>query len=155
VLHPRLDYLAASPDSLVGAEGLAEFKVPTFKVHCSYLESGEIPADYQLQMQVQMLCCERPWNDFISYCPPDVAPELPDEFRMFKKRLEADQTMFDAIEEAATVTMQHVAERMETLRRMYPAKGAAKSKFVAELEMSTDMADTLAAYDEYVMGETA
>jgi hypothetical protein len=155
VLHPRFNYLGSSPDGLVNPDGGLEIKVPLFTTHCSYLESGEIPEEYMLQMYTNMLCCERSWWDFVSYCPPDVAPELPDEFRMFKKRLEADQTMFDAIEEAATVTMQHVAERMETLRRMYPAKGAAKSKFVAELEMSTDMADTLAAYDEYVMGETA
>jgi hypothetical protein len=151
VLHPRFDYLGSSPDGLVGVDGGLEIKVPLFHTHCSYLESDSIPEEYMLQMYTNMLCCERTWWDFISYCPPDVSPELPEEFRMFRRRLEADQTMFDAIEEAATITIQHVTERMEKLRFMYPAKGAAKSKFVAELEMSNDMADTLAAYDEYVM----
>jgi putative phage-type endonuclease len=144
VLHPRFDYLGASPDGLVGKDGLVEIKVPLFSTHVGYLEAGEIPEEYQIQMQVQMLCCERKWNDFVSYCPPDIAPELPDEFRMFKKRLEADQTMFDAIEEAATVTMQHVAERMTKLRAMYPVKGAPKSKFRAELEtavLAQDLSD--------------
>jgi hypothetical protein len=138
VLHPRLDFLGASPDGLVGRDGGLEIKVPLFSTHCSYLESDSIPEEYMLQMYTNMLCCGRQWWDFVSYCPPDVAPELPDEFRMFKKRLEADQTMFDAIEEAATVTMQHVAERMEKLRRMYPSKGAPKSKLTAELEMSKE-----------------
>ena len=120
VLHPRYDFLAASPDSLVGADGLAEFKVPTFKVHCSYLEADEIPEEYQLQMQCQLLCCERDWADFVSYCPPDIAPELPDEFRMFRKRLYADPAKFLEIEEAATVTMEHVVQKVKELRERYP-----------------------------------
>lgn len=151
VLHPRLNYLGSSPDGLVNPDGGIEIKVPLFKTHCSYLESGEIPQEYKLQMYTNMLCCERQWWDFVSYCPPDIAPELPDEFRMFKKRLEADQTMFDAIEEAATVTMQHVAESMETLRRMYPAKSAPKSKLNAELEASMEALEVLDADWEAVI----
>lgn len=143
VLHPRFDYLGASPDGLVGRDGGLEIKVPLFSTHCSYLESCTIPEEYMLQMYTNMLCCERKWWDFCSYCPPDIAPEMPDEFRMFRQRLEADQSVFDAIEEAATATMQHVAERMETLRRMYPSKGAPKSKFVRELEESVLAAEAL------------
>jgi len=151
VLHPRLDFLGASPDGLVEVDGGLEIKVPLFHTHCSYLESDTIPEEYMLQMYTSMLCCERKWWDFVSYCPPDIAPELPDEFRMFKKRLEADQTMFDAIEESATVTMQHVAERMETLRRMYPAKSAPKSKLNAELEASMEALEVLDADWEAVI----
>ena len=151
VLHPTLNFLGASPDGLVGVDGGLEIKVPLFHTHCSYLESGEIPEEYMLQMYTNMLCCERSYWDFVSYCPPDIAPELPDEFRMFKKRLEADQTMFDAIEEAATVTMQHVAERMEKLRRMYPAKSAPKSKLNAELEASMEALEVLDADWEAVI----
>lgn len=152
VLHPRLDYLAASPDRLVGADGLVEIKVPTFGMHCSYLESGEIPEDYQLQMQCQMLCCERPWNDFISYCPPDVSEELPNEFRMFRKRLEFDPSQAAEIEEAATATIEHVIERVNKLRAMYPSKGAPKSKFRAELETAV-LAQEAAGDPEDFTGE--
>jgi len=159
VLHPRFEYLGSSPDGLCGKDGGLEIKVPLFHNHASYLESDAIPEEYMLQMYTNMLCCERSWWDFVSYCPPDIAPELPDEFRMFRKRLEADQTVFDAIEEAATVTMQHVAERMETLRRMYPSKGQPKSKFNVDLERSVHALeaseDILRDFDEYVMGETA
>jgi len=143
VLHPRFDFLGASPDGLVGKDGGLEIKVPLFSTHTSYLEADAIPEEYMLQMYTNMLCCDRKWWDFVSYCPPDIAPELPDEFRMFRKRLEADKNVFDAIEEAATVTMQHVAERMEKLRRMYPAKGAPKSKLNAELEASMQALDVL------------
>lgn len=136
VLHPRFDFLGASPDGLVGADGGLEIKVPLFSTHTAYLESGEVPEEYQWQMYTNMLCCGRQWWDFVSYCPPDIAPQLPEEFRMFRKRLAADLAKFAEIEEAATVTMEHVAERMAQLRAMYPSKGAPKSKFVAELKRS-------------------
>lgn len=140
ILHPTMDYLGASPDGYVIENGICiplELKVPLPKTHEQYLEDDVVPAEYVPQLMTQMLCMDRaPYGYFASYCPPDIFPEMPDEFRMFRKRLEADQTMFDAIEEAATVTMQHVAERMNKLRAMYPAKGQPKSKLNAELEAS-------------------
>lgn len=148
VLHPRFDFLGASPDGLVGMDGGLEIKVPLFHNHVAYLEADQIPDEYQAQMYTNMLCCERSWWDFCSYCPPDIAPELPDEFRMFRKRLMADEAMFDAIEEAATATMQHVAERMANLRAMYPQKGAPKSKLNAELERSL-IAQEMSEKDAY------
>jgi hypothetical protein len=160
VLHPTFDYIACSPDGLVGTDGGIEIKIFVLDNFLELLDVDTIPAKYLPQMYTNMLCCGRDWWEFVAYCPgddsqTDLARALPDEFRLYRKRLLADTAKFAEIEEAATVTMQHVAERMETLRRMYPSKGEPKSKFVAELEMSTDMADTLAAYDEYVMGETA
>jgi len=136
VLHPRFDYLGSSPDGLCGKDGGLEIKVPLFHNHVMYLENDEIPEEYQAQMYTNMLCCERQWWDFVSYCPPDIAPELPEEFRMFRKRLFADPAKFAEIEEAATATIEHVAEKMVKLRAMYPEKGAPKSKFNAELELT-------------------
>lgn len=138
VLHPRFDFLGASPDGLVGEDGGIEIKVPLFHNHVAYLEADAIPEEYQWQMYTNMLCCEREWWDFASYCPPDIAPELPDEFRMFRKRLLADPAKFAEIEEAATATMEHVVERVKKLREMYPAKGSPRSKLAAELKMSAD-----------------
>lgn len=109
VLHPRFDYLGSSPDGLVGDDGGVEIKVPLFHNHCAYLEADVVPEQYVPQMQTNMLCCSRLWWDFVSYCPPDIAPELPDEFRMFRKRLVADASMFAEIEEAATKTLAEVA----------------------------------------------
>ncbi len=53
-----------------------------------------------------------------------------------------------AIENAATVTMEHVAERMEKLRAMYPPKDAPKSKFRQQLESSV-LADELSESEAY------
>jgi hypothetical protein len=120
VLHPTLDYLGCSPDGILGLDGGLEIKVPQFATHCAYLESGEVPEIYKPQMYTNMLCCERKWWDFCSYCPPDIAPEMPDEFRVFRKRLEADAAIFAEIEEVATKTMEEAAALALRLREMYP-----------------------------------
>jgi len=140
ILHPKLDYIGASPDGYVIENGIyipLELKVPKVKTHEKYLEEQIVPEEYVPQLDTETMCMDfAPYGYFASYCPPDVCESMPDEFRLFVKRHESSQERWDAIEEAATVTMQHVAERMETLRRMYPAKGAPKSKTLVQLEQS-------------------
>jgi len=150
VLHPTIDYLACSPDGLVGKDGGLEIKILILDNFLELLSADAIPEKFKPQMYTNMLCCQREWWDFCAYLPgdegqPDMAQAMPDEFRLFRKRLFADPAKFAEIEEAAHVTMEHVAERMTKLREMYPAKGAPKSKFRAELELSVlakEAADT-------------
>jgi len=67
--HPTIKLAGASPDALVGNDGLAEFKCPKTETHIAYLHAGVIPEDYRDQMMWQIACCEREWNDFASYDP--------------------------------------------------------------------------------------
>lgn len=87
VRHPTLPFVAASPDGLVGDTGGVEIKVPLLATHQQTLIDDAIPEKYVLQMQANMMCCEREWWDFVSYAPPDLYPELPEEFRLYVKRL--------------------------------------------------------------------
>lgn len=57
--HPEHDFLAASPDGLVGADGLVECKCP---FRARYTTPS---AEYVAQMQLQMLCTGRAWCDFV------------------------------------------------------------------------------------------
>lgn len=59
-VHPTQDWLGASPDGLVGAEGLVEIKVPGEI-------PTEVPAHYEIQMRVQLACTERSWCDFFAW----------------------------------------------------------------------------------------
>ena len=140
ILHPNLPFLGSSPDGYVIENGIwipVELKVPKPKTHEKYLEDDVVPEEYVGQLDTEMLCMDRaPYGYFASYCPPDIFPTMPDEFRLFVKRQEANPERWVAIEEAAHETMLHVAERMEKLRRMYPAKGSPKSKLATELAMS-------------------
>ena len=67
VKHPRILMTGASPDGLVGADGLIEIKCPKTATHLDTLEKQEVPAKYLTQMYWQMACTGRQWCDFVSY----------------------------------------------------------------------------------------
>ena len=60
---------AASPDGIVGKDGLVEIKCPLIATQVSYLLNNELPSEYFLQTQGQLLVTERKWVDFLSYYP--------------------------------------------------------------------------------------
>lgn len=57
--HRSLDWLGASPDGLVGCDGMIEVKCP---MRARYTTA---PAHYAAQMQLQMLVADRAWCDFV------------------------------------------------------------------------------------------
>lgn len=69
VKHPTVRWLGASPDGLVGDDGLIEIKCPTTLTHLKRVASGAVPEEYKPQMLVQLLCTGRKWVDFVDYDP--------------------------------------------------------------------------------------
>jgi len=65
--HPKIKGLAASPDGLVGDDGLLEIKCPNTATHLEFLKTSKIQSKYILQMHTQMICTGRNWCDFVSY----------------------------------------------------------------------------------------
>ena len=65
--HQTISGFAASPDGLVGDDGLIEIKCPNTATHLDFLESGIPDGKYQWQMLCQMACAKRNWCDFVSY----------------------------------------------------------------------------------------
>ncbi len=61
------DGYGASPDGLVGKEGLLEIKCPLISTHVSYLLENKLPSEYFIQTQGQLLFTGKKWVDFISY----------------------------------------------------------------------------------------
>jgi putative phage-type endonuclease len=68
-VHDRIQYFMASPDSLCGDEGLAEFKCPTTENHLQFFLDGQIPEEYIWQILGQMACSGRQWVDYVSFDP--------------------------------------------------------------------------------------
>lgn len=66
VLHESERY-GASPDRLVGSEGLLELKCPLPSSHVSYLLENNLYQDYMQQVQGQLLVTGRKWCDLMSY----------------------------------------------------------------------------------------
>lgn len=67
----RDDLLAgASPDGLIGEDGILELKCPSPKIHVSYMRKQTIEGDYFSQLQGLLYISGRKWVDICSYCPP-------------------------------------------------------------------------------------
>jgi putative phage-type endonuclease len=94
VPHPRIRDSGASPDGLVGAEGMLEIKCPNTATHIDTLLTQTVPSKYITQMQWQMACCERQWCEFVSF-----DPRLPQDLQLFVKRVEFNQTYVAMLEE--------------------------------------------------------
>lgn len=60
---------AASPDGLVGRDGLIELKCPLVHTHVGYLLDNCLPTEYFTQTQGQLYVTGRKWVDFMSYFP--------------------------------------------------------------------------------------
>lgn len=84
VYHPTIRSAGASPDGLVGDDGMIEIKCPKLDTHLDYLVKEEIPDKYLPQMLWQLACEDtRSWIDFVSY-----HPDIPEPNNLFIKRLE-------------------------------------------------------------------
>lgn len=67
IAHPSGIAFGASPDGLVGADGLVEIKCPNTATHVEFLRTGTPKGEYLWQMAAQMECAGRGWCDFVSF----------------------------------------------------------------------------------------
>lgn len=65
--HPAIEGFGASPDGLVGDNGLIEIKCPNTAQHVDFIRRKEPDGKYQWQMLAQMACTGRQWCDFVSF----------------------------------------------------------------------------------------
>lgn len=61
--------VGASPDALVGDDGVLEIKSPMLSTHIGYVLAGGLPDAYRLQVLGELYCTGRAWCDFVSYYP--------------------------------------------------------------------------------------
>lgn len=111
ILHPTLKMTGASPDGLIGNEGLIEIKCPNTATHIDYLLAGVVPAQYKNQMLWQMECTGRNWCDFVSY-----DPRMPENMQMFCIRFERDDEELDKIRDDVIKFLIEVNEVIEKLQ---------------------------------------
>lgn len=68
-LHAHIDWFGATPDGLIGDEGLLEIKCPATSTHIRYMSGGTPPPEYVPQMLAQLAVTGRKWVDFVSFDP--------------------------------------------------------------------------------------
>lgn len=110
VRHPSIDYAGASPDGMIGQDGLIEVKCPESHTHIATIEKGKIDRRYMLQMQFQMACTERQWCDFVSF-----DDRMPGALTTKIIRVEKDQKMIDLIESEVISFLDEANKRVAKL----------------------------------------
>lgn len=110
VLHPDIELAGASPDGLVGADGLLEIKCPNTATHIETLLSEKIERKHLLQMQWQMACTERDWCDFVSY-----DPRMPDKLKFHCTRVDRDEGLVNEIVDEVTSFLNEVGALVSQL----------------------------------------
>lgn len=99
--HPHIPQCGASPDALVGDDGLVEIKCPNTTTHIATLIEKRMPEKHAAQILWQLACTGRQWCDFISY-----DPRVPN-YEMFVARIERND---DAIAEMEKMVIEFQAE---------------------------------------------
>ena len=91
----------ASPDGLVGDDGLIEIKCPLATTHAKYLLDNKMPTDYWQQVQGLLWVSGRKWCDFVSFHPNFKEKQL------FIIRVERDEAYIAELSRLAqkTITM--------------------------------------------------
>lgn len=117
--HPSIHWAGASPDGLIGDDGLIEIKCPNTSTHIATLRGGAVPDKYVKQMQFQMACTGRQWCDFASY-----DPRLPLPMRLHVSRIERDEALIAEIEAAVSEFLAEVEETVAALSTAYLKEAA-------------------------------
>jgi putative phage-type endonuclease len=112
--HPTIPNAGASPDGLVGSDGLVEIKCPNTATHLATLLGAGVDGKYIKQMQWQMACTGRQWCDFVSF-----DPRLPVPLQFWRTRVMRDDAMIAEMESEVSAFLAGVDEKVGKLKSLY------------------------------------
>lgn len=111
--HPQIEFFGATPDRLVGDDGLLEAKCPTSQTFLRWTLAGVIPSEHKLQMLAQMACTGRKWCDFVAF-----DSRMPPARQLFVRRFVPEEGEVEAVEEAAREFLEEVDALFEKVTSM-------------------------------------
>jgi putative phage-type endonuclease len=100
--HPEL-MAGASPDGLIGDDGILEIKCPNTATHIETLRKRNVPSTYYWQVQGQLWITGRKWCDFVSF-----DPRLPENAQFFTVRVERNEQDIKGLESEVTEFLKEV-----------------------------------------------
>jgi putative phage-type endonuclease len=106
--HPSIEWFGASPDGLVGDDGLVEIKCPNSTTHVDYILEGKVPTKYKRQMMAQLACTGRKWCDFVSF-----DNRLPEHLQLFVVRFEPKPEEIAKLEEGVIKFLNDVQKEFD------------------------------------------
>ena len=113
VEHPEIANAGASPDGLVGKDGLVEIKCPNTATHIDTILSQTVPKKYLDQMMWQMICTGREWCDFVSY-----DPRMPEHLQLFIKRIPFDAEYANTLNTEVSKFLEEVDSTIDKLNNL-------------------------------------
>jgi len=117
--HPTIPMCGASPDGLVGSDGLVEIKCCNTATHLETLLTHKIDPAYVDQMQMQMSVTGRRWVDFVSY-----DERLPEPMRLYVQRVPRDDKAIAKLELEVTQFLIDLDATVDLLRKRYMQEAA-------------------------------
>lgn len=110
-LHGEIPYFGASPDGLVGEDGLVELKCPTTATYIGWATDGVVPEQHKPQMLAQLAVTGRRWCDFLAFDPRIKGRQ----HQHFLRRFEPKEEEIVAVEEAAKTFLAEVEALFEAI----------------------------------------
>lgn len=111
--HPSIPMSGASPDGLVGNDGLIEIKCPNTATHIENLLSKSVDKKYITQMQWQMACTGRKWCDFVSF-----DPRMGEGLQMVVIRVDRDEDYIQMLETEIKKFLSEVESKIKQLEEI-------------------------------------
>jgi predicted phage-related endonuclease len=108
--HPTIDMAGASPDALVGDDGVVEVKCPESKGMLETLLTKKVPAKYFAQMQFQLSCTGRQWADYVVF-----DPRMPPKAQLFVTRIQRDNAFITEMEAEIVKFLAEVDSQVQQL----------------------------------------
>lgn len=108
--HSSIAMSGASPDGLIGDDGLLEVKCPTRPTHMNTILTQQVPDEYLPQITWQLACTGRKWCDFVSY-----DPRFKEHLQMVVIRVNADDVDITGAENEVTDCNNTLNEIIEKL----------------------------------------
>ena len=105
------EYILASPDGLIGDDGLIEIKCPNDSIYFKLLLSNNIKPEYIAQMQMQMYVTERQYCYFVSYNPNF-------EKSLYIKKINRDEEMIEKLKKGLERGTQLIKEIKKNFRKV-------------------------------------
>lgn len=95
-LHDTIEHFGATPDRLVGRDGLVQFKCPETHNYIKWVLEDEVPEQHKPQMLVELAVMRRKWNDFVAF-----DPRVQSGPQIFIRRFEPTAEEIEAVEAEA------------------------------------------------------
>lgn len=101
------EWVGASPDGVIGTDGIVEIKSPAFNTMIDYIIKNELPKTYYWQVHGQLWVTGRKWCDFMAYHP---------KLKPVVIRVERDETAIKTIEETLAKAIEIAKHRLTLVR---------------------------------------